>query len=367
MRSRADRGFTLIELLVVIAIIGVLIALLLPAVQSAREAARRSQCTNNLKQIALALHNYHSANDAFPMGITDAPQQGGGGLEWGGPWTGFSAHAQLLPYLEQQPLYSATNFSWSPYEVRANSPTVYLSLISSFLCPSDPNADARHTNSYAASYGATTTSLSSWVDPAQTVPVPRNAVPADSSGMFTFGKSYNIAAARDGTSNTIAFAEWLTGEQGTNYDGVAPGSSYRGNFLITGTSPGGNPFVINAFQSKVDVLAAVEACRQDFRNGNGGRHDFKGWRWSHGASAFAMFNTIQPPNDVFGGCRTGQSEVNGWPDNAFVVGASSAHPGGVNVAMGDGSVRFVKDSINLDIWWALGTRNGGEVVSADQY
>ncbi|QDV34259.1 DUF1559 domain-containing protein [Tautonia plasticadhaerens] len=361
-RHRTSRGFTLIELLVVIAIIGVLIALLLPAVQSAREAARRSQCTNNLKQIALGLHNYHSTHDSFPIGITQTPQ--GGALDYGGPWSGFSPHAQLMPFLEQNQLYASTNFEWACFEP-PNSPTVYQAMVSVFLCPSDPNADRRHTNSYAASYGATTTNLYNWNNnvPANSVNV---QIPADSSGMFTFGKSYNIAAARDGTSNTIAFAEWLTGEQGANYDAVNPGAKYRGNFLIQDVPLPDGAVQINAFTNKVAVREGVEICRQAFKTATAGIHDFRGWRWSHGATVFGLFNTIQPPNDTFGGCRDDPRQ-DGWPDHAFTVGASSAHPGGVNVGFGDGSVRFIKDTVNLDVWWALGTRNGGEVLSADQY
>jgi prepilin-type N-terminal cleavage/methylation domain-containing protein len=164
MSLHSRRGFTLIELLVVIAIIAVLIALLLPAVQSAREAARRAQCTNNLKQIGLALHNYHTAIDRFPMGCSKNPLFGPNDTDaqWGyGRWTGWSAQALLLGYLEQTPMYNAANFALGPGaggQMIGSYPnsTIYNSVINSFLCPSDPNAGFDRSNSYHASIGSTT-------------------------------------------------------------------------------------------------------------------------------------------------------------------------------------------------------------------
>src|SRR6516165_1694166 len=163
MSLRIRRGFTLIELLVVIAIIAVLIALLLPAVQSAREAARRAQCINNLKQIGLALHNYHTANDKFPMACSKNPLWGAGDTDgdWGyGRWTGWSAQALLLGYMEQTPLYNAANFALGPGTAGATlgslpNSTIYNTVISSFRCPSDPYANFDRNNSYNASIGST--------------------------------------------------------------------------------------------------------------------------------------------------------------------------------------------------------------------
>src|SRR6516225_940506 len=133
-RQNTTGGFTLIELLVVIAIIAILISLLLPAVQSAREAARRAQCVNNLKQVALAAHNYASANNSFPLGISDNPQGSPGAPAYGSTWSSFGAQALMLPYLEQNPLYQAANFSWGPWVM---NDTVNNAVIASFLCPSD--------------------------------------------------------------------------------------------------------------------------------------------------------------------------------------------------------------------------------------
>jgi len=154
MRTKPRRGFTLIELLVVIAIIAVLIALLLPAVQAAREAARRSQCVNNLKQIGLAMHNYHSTINSFPLGASSNPQSPGSYASW----ANWSAQALLLGYMEQTAIYNAINFSyapeWSGNPAYAINSTAYLSVINTYLCPSDGNAGKNgFINSYAASEG----------------------------------------------------------------------------------------------------------------------------------------------------------------------------------------------------------------------
>ena len=154
-----SRGFTLIELLVVIAIIAVLIALLLPAVQAAREAARRAQCVNNLKQFGLAMHNYHSVNDVFPMGASLCIYPYTGGAPLCTTWNNWSAHAMMLNFLEQAPLYNAINFNMegrgSDLASAANS-SAYNAKISTFLCPSDPNGGRVNDNCYYGSVGPTT-------------------------------------------------------------------------------------------------------------------------------------------------------------------------------------------------------------------
>ncbi len=356
------RGFTLIELLVVIAIIGVLIALLLPAVQQAREAARRISCTNNMKQIALAVHNYESANTSFPMGASFQQQNFPGGGDYA-MWNSFSAQALLLPFVEQTALFNAINFAWSP-STNANSPTVWQRVLDTYLCPSDTYAGGKNINSYAASFGACTTGMFDWTDQ---VPAWANFQrPADSSGLFTFGRAYRMRDVIDGTSNTIAFSEWVVGNGGRFYDGLAQPKRYRGNLLMASAASG--PNLINAGQNPQPVMDAVNACRIEFRqSGSDGKiSDFKGWRWSQGTSGFSMFNTIQVPNDTFGGCRLG-GNPDYWPDSSYSIGAASYHPGGVNVAMADGSVKFVKSTVNQRTWWALGTRDGSEVVTSDAY
>jgi len=368
-------GFTLIELLVVIAIIAVLIALLLPAVQSAREAARRMQCSNNLKQIGIALHNYHSTSDSFPIGSVIASSRYSGDPQYS-IWTSWSAHALLSQYLEQNAVYSSINFSHGPtvqvddsnFIVGPNNPTVLNMKVATFMCPSDPNIGKQNINSYAASYGATTTTLWTWDNTDTGGFPPNHHPPSGSSGLFTFNLCYSIATVTDGTSNTIAFAEQLVGDGGSFFQGSTSPRRYRGNMMIGASGEPANAEQLSAFNAPDAVNAAVQTCRTQFQDPTRttGINDYRGNRWAWGVPGFTLFNTIQKPNDIFNGCRF-DSRNNILSDNSFTIGASSAHPGGVNVMMGDGSVRFIKDTIAQRIWWSLGTRAGGEVISADSY
>jgi prepilin-type processing-associated H-X9-DG protein len=373
----------LIELLVVIAIIAVLIALLLPAVQSAREAARRIQCVNNIKQIGLAMHNYHTSMGVFPMGSSIAPQINSPGLAQS-IWSAWSAQALMLGYLEQGPLYNACNFSWavldgSNFSGNANvaassnyNQTVLFTNVSGFMCPSDPNVGQKqNNNSYAGSYGATTTGLYNWtLGPNASYTMGESA--ADSTGLFTIGKSYGIQNITDGSSNTVAYSEALVGDSnGSEFAGNTTNPSrYRGNY-ITGavTTAAGAEKVLNIFAIPQLVFTSLSQCVAAFQTSLTAIQDDRGFRWCMGTTGWTMFNTVQVPNDSqypIGGCRDGGTPGQ-FPNDGFSYGASSGHPGGANVLFGDGSVKFVKSSISYQTWWALGTRNGGEVISADAY
>jgi prepilin-type N-terminal cleavage/methylation domain-containing protein/prepilin-type processing-associated H-X9-DG protein len=346
-------GFTLIELLVVIAIIAVLIALLLPAVQSAREAARRAQCINNLKQIGLAMHNYHTANDMFPLGSSMVPFQTGPVVfqttEY--PWNDWSAQALMLPYLEQNPIYNSINFSFPPIASPIGSAmanTIVLVKIKSFLCPSDGSAGVSYINSYYGSMG----------------PSVGYVTQTKSSGLFAMTVGHSIAGITDGTSNTVAFSERLVGhpEQPDHYPGNGMNGLPASNFM------GGT---YNALTDIPNLTTSLTACnaawaantKKDSASQTAGQY----WAW--GAPAMTLFNTIVPPGSTqypWNSCRTGCSPSCGT-DDSNIVNATSNHPGGCNVLMADGSVRFVKQSVNLQTWMQLGTIANGEVVSSDSY
>jgi prepilin-type N-terminal cleavage/methylation domain-containing protein/prepilin-type processing-associated H-X9-DG protein len=335
-RSLGHRGFTLIELLVVIAIISVLIALLLPAVQSAREAARRAKCTNNLKQIGLAAQNYLSSYGTFPIGCP---------IQWD-PYfqiyyESHSVFVAMLGHLEQQPLYNMVNFSIN-WQNQANQ-TVDLIGLSTLWCPSDPGISRVYSGGNWSvrfgSYGGCSGTY--WPEIEFYMSGTTANEPAITSratalvGIFTFNIAQPISSITDGTSNTIMFSERANGKLPT----------------------------------------AASNCYD--------------W-WGDSVSTDTIFTTLYPMNPF--------NKVPFVPEeysSSWASAASSFHPGGANFAFADGSVRFLKDSISTwpfnpatgfptgvsdvngflilapgtqyGVYQALSSRNGGEVISADSY
>jgi len=372
---RNRRAFTLIELLVVIAIIAVLIALLLPAVQSAREAARRAQCVNNLKQLALACHNYVSQQGVFP------PQVQNGGLAvWGTPyfdpwpldWT-----ASILPQMEQGPLYNALNFSVSSSVGNdLQNRTVLAAQVASLLCPSEsiriPNqivGGTKSTKSYHANVGGPSV-IMSWTGiftALQQDSVGLNGVYTNSlCGLVDF------ATISDGSSNTALLSETHIGS-GPGANAVTLNSvNGRGDTYMWRPS-GQSTTGYDMGAAGVPIAQAfVQACQAIPGNtpAFGVLSPPNGDVWIGGNPGSCMlwdaYNHFMPPNS-FACDSTTDGNTQGYGSVPDAFPPASNHPGGVNIAFSDGSVKFIKNSVNLFTWWALGSRNGGEVISADQY
>jgi len=344
MSRQNSRGFTLIELLVVIAIIAVLIALLLPAVQSAREAARRAQCINNLKQIGLGLHNYHQGVGTFPMGNAIAYSDPGVQTTWGT----FSALAMMLPYVEQTPLSNACNFSWTVWygTGAALNATVWNTKVNSFMCPSDGVVGRDSLNSYHGNFGTGTIPFGS-----------------STNGVFApENVSYGVADITDGTSNTIAYVEALASDVNQLK------ARHRGYVSGLGLDQDKTTNVYDVRSNLAGVMKSAQTCQAAFIATPGSNAN-RGYRWQTGSPGLSLTNIILTPNSsqfTYSACRWDCGAGCGTDFGHLFVPCSN-HSGGVNALMADGSVRFVKDSVNQMTWMNLGSTNGGEVISSDSY
>jgi len=337
MRLARRAGFTLIELLVVIAIIAVLVALLLPAVQQAREAARRTQCKNNLKQLGLALHNYHDANKLFPpMGTGTWPN--GGGAQ-------FSGYVGMLPYIDQLPRFQAASSTfvsavaggatYAPFSGNYSDPNYgpWQGTLGVLLCPSDggggvgPNGGIGLNNYRFCEGTSIVGNGTSWTNPA--------------NGVFGgWPHEFGISDVIDGTSNTIAMSEHIIGNTSNQYDALA-------NYVD--------------FRADVSTPAQIAACAaavsgNNFINPytNGGNFDlgYMGQGWTYFGSFWVGCTTVLPPNGPT--CTNWNSEG--------IITPTSRHTGTVQVLLADSSVRAINQTINLFTWRGLGTRNGSEML-----
>ncbi len=367
MQKRKSSAFTLVELLVVIAIIGVLVALLLPAIQAAREAARRTSCVNNVKQMGLAAANYESARGTFPPGRLFPDWVSGGSIKGGytsydpgpapGDKTGFySVHVWLLPYMEANNVYQLIDFNQPQVKKMLNPQNPHFAAYSTaaglFICPSDANTgQVVSENNYRSNFGGdgpgagVRTNSMTIIEPRPT----GDRWHIGGSGAFTIGeKGLKTSAFEDGLSKTAFFSERIKGKGEENSSIPSRNSMIR--------CPGN-------LAPNVDIDVAYQAATNYSPVADGFNFDAAGrWigDWSNGwpfaGYDSTQYNHVAPPN--WSGQDCGVNFIPDTPAEHAIIAARSDHPGAVVVAFGDGHTAIVNDSINLDVWRALGTRAG---------
>lgn len=333
-----QRGFTLVELLVVTFVVAILIGLLLPAVQEAREAARRAKCANNLKQIGLALNVYAGTHHYFPA--VDPPTgEGPGGRPYSAHY--YSPSARMLPELELGVLFDSINFE-APASTGAAllaNRTAQVTAVGTFLCPSDPSSSPPGfgRSNYRYNIGPTP-----WFAPGPGSPDSR-------SGPFTTHRFHAPASFTDGLANTVGVSERL-----------------QGDWTKQTRSPGDYLLTAAGFEHAKRPDDADWAMRICTRADPGGEHESRsGESWFFSGFHFTSYNHCVPPNAASQDCSL-YPHVGSIHDRiiqAGVFAARSRHSGGVNALLMDGTVHFITDSVNLSTWRALATRAGGEVVS----